>query len=316
VSQGKALPHNGLVSGDFVVGSTNTTLLVCTNTGDSGTVGVLWNVSPAGEYVDGQRVFTIPTLAAADNENGASAVRASKLGVSVSNCSNALKRGGRVTYINSSQRLPLRSTNSAVRYAANIEGIKDSPYRRRITGDMLGRPMQLISYPVDGAEYESFNPHHGTLTESEFCAYCFRASITDSVPHTRPMSIIAFIFDPVAEPQDYSVTVRASYYTRWPLTTVPGQSMRLMPTADAKLINRVRDHAENTANDMVHIAEGGAIAMAAPRVAGGLRTVGTSVMGRIGSAVSRGITAAEGVAGDILGAEGLAIAEMAVPLIA
>jgi len=311
VSQGKALPHNGLVSGDFVVGSTNTTLLICTNTGESGTVGLLVNVNPAGEYVDGETLFTIPTLALSDAENGASAVRATKFSVNVTNCSNALKRGGRVTYLNSSQRLPLRATNAAYRYGSIIAGVKSSPYRRRITGDMLGQPKQLIGYPVDAPAYDSFQPHLGTLTVNEFCSYLFRASVTDPTPRIRPMSTIIYIFDPVADPQDYSVTIRASFYTRWPLTTVPGQSMSLMPTADAKQINQVRDHAEATANELVHVAEGGALAMAAPRIASGIR----GVVSRLGGAVNRGIMAAEGAAGEMLGAEGMALAEAAVPLL-
>ena len=315
ISSGKALPHNGLVSGDFVVGSTNTTVLVCTNTGDSGTVGVLWNVSPAGEYVDGETVFTIPTLALADNEGGASAVRASKLSVTVVNCTNTLKRGGRVTYLNSSQRLPERKTNAALRYAAIIEGVKSSPYRRRITGDQLSHPQQLIGYPVDATRYEEFTPHNGTLTADEFAPYLFRASLTDPAPKTRPMSTVVYIFDPVTDPQDYSVTIRASYYTRWPITTVPGQSMTMMPTADPKAINHVRDHAESTANDLVHVAEGGALAMAAPRAAEGLRALGSTVMSRIGGALTRGVVAAEGLAVDALGPGGVALAEAAAPLL-
>jgi hypothetical protein len=261
-------------------------------------------------------VFTIPTLAAPDSENGASAVRASKLSVTVTNCTNALKRGGRVTYLNSSQRLPERATNTALRYLPIMQGVKSSPMRRRITGDMLGQSKQLIAYPVDATAYDAFSPHHGTLTVSEFASYLFRASVTDANPHTRPMSIIVYIFDPVSDPQDYSVTIRASYYTRWPLTTVPGQSMSMMPTADSKVINNVRDHAESTANDLVHVAEGGALAVAAPRIAGGLRSLGSSVLGRIGGAMTRGIAAAEGAAGELLGAEGVAIAEAAIPLLA
>lgn len=284
VSDGKALPHTSLVSTDFTVSSTNTTVLIVTNTGDSGTVGVLYNVDANGKYIDGLQVLTIPTLANADYEGGPSALRAMKCGVTVVNCSNALKRGGRVTYLNSSQRLPAQSNDENGAFGPIIEGIKNSPYRKRINGDELVKPMQLIGYPVDSTEYHRFNSHRGTLTSAEFGTYIYGARTTAPPqpqampPHLRPMSIIAYIFDPTAETQDYSVTVRASYYTRWPLTSVPGQSMRPIPTAPPHQINDVRDHTEETANDLVHVIEGGALA-----------TIGPKLMNSVGSAITRGL---------------------------
>jgi len=297
-SDGKALPHTALVSGDFVVGTTNTTILLVTNTGDAGTVGALFNVDTAGVYVDGLNLFTIPTLAASDSAGGPSSVRAMKYSVSVVNCSNALKRGGRVTYLNSSQRLPVFANNS---HTPLITGIKSSPYRRRITGDLLAEPKHLIGFPVDNVQYSMFSSHKGTLTLAEFFTYVLGAS-TENSPLPRPMSIVAYIFDPVADAQDYSVTIRASMYTRWPLTSVPGQSMKNMPTADAKVINHVRDHVETTANDLTHIVEGGVVATTAPRMA-------RAAITRIGGMFGRGAAAANEAAIEAFGVEGAAIAE-------
>lgn len=277
VSEGKALPHTSLTSHDFTVGSGKTTVLIVTNTGDSGTVGIVFNVNSEGKFIDGMELLTIPTLALADSAGGPSASRAMKLSATVVNCSNALKRGGRVTYINSSQRLPAMSTVVDKAYGPILTGIKSSPYRRRITGDLLADPKQLISYPVDTATYLQFKPHHGTLNGDEFFEYVLGASATNE-PKSRPMSIIAYVFEPTADVQDYSVTIRASYYTRWPLTTVPGQSMRPIPTAAPAHVNHVHDHAEETANDLIHVVEGGALATAAPKV-----------MGKIGSMISRGL---------------------------
>jgi len=132
------------------------------------------------------------------------------------------------------------------------------------------------------------------------------------------MSVIAFIFDPATDPQDYSVTVRASYYTRWPLTSVPGQSMRNIPTADAKIINLVRDHAESTANDLVHIIEGGVFATLAPKLTNAARSIGGALVTRVGNAVRSGVaaatTAVEAAAPETLGAEGAMLAEPLLPL--
>jgi hypothetical protein len=314
-SDGKALPHSGLVSHDFTVGNTNTTLLVVTNTGNSGTVAEKIDLDPSGGFVSGtNQLFTIPTLAAPDVSGGASASRAMKFSVSVVNCSNALKRGGRVTYLNSSQRLPARSSTPATKYADIISAVKSSPYRRRITGDCLSHPTHLIGFPVDTIAYTSFNAHQGTLSSDAFFTYVAGASASDT-PSPRPMSVIVFVFDPVADQQDYSVTIRASYYTRWPLTSVPGQSMRNIPTADAKLINYVRDHAESTANDLAHIVEGGVIASVAPKLANAARSAGTALTNRVGDLLRTGATTAESVAPEILGSDGMLLAEAMAPMI-
>lgn len=299
ISDGRALPHTGLVSLDFVVGTVNSTLLFVTNTGDSGTVGVVMNVSPAGAYVDGLQMFTVPTLAAEDAAGGASASRAMKISLAVTNCSNSLKRGGRVTYLNSSQRLPMMSSSSL---DTIITAIKSSPYRRRITGDILRTPTHLIGYPVDNVAYGTFRPHRGTLTHAQFGQYIYGAGGTDG-PLPRPMSVICYVFDPTGDPQDYSATVRTSMYTRWPLTSIPGHSMKNMPTATAALINHVRDHAESTANDLAHIVEGGVMATVAPKLAGMARSAANRVIS--------GMTAGDAFAVDALGAEGASALEMA-----
>jgi len=312
-SDGKALPLTGLISTDFVVGSVNTTILLVTNTGSSGTVGFLATVDPSGGLVGGADFLTIPTLAAADTAGGASASRAMKFSVSVVNCSNALKRGGRVTYLNSSQRLPARTCIAATDFSNIIAAIKSSPYRRRINGDELVHPKHLIGFPVDNVSYTKFDAHHGTLTASEFFGHVLGASACDA-PQPRPMSVVAFIFDPVVDAQDYSVTIRASYYTRWPLTSVPGQSMRNIPTASANTINQVHDHAENTGNDLAHIVEGGVLATVAPRAANVARAAGQSLLARVGGALRGGVAAAADAA-EVLAVDALAGAEMAAPLL-
>lgn len=309
ISDGRALAHTGLVSIDFVVGTTNRTLFMATNPGNSGSVGIIMTIDPSGARVvaDPIHILTIPTLSSSDSAGGPSAARAMKLGVTVINCSNALKRGGRVSYINSSQRLPARTATS---YSPVIDGIKNSPYRRRITGDMLTAPLQLLAFPVDSVSYHSFGPFHGTLDADEFLDHVLGAGI-DS-PAQRPMSVVAYVFEPVSDPQDYSVTVRGSYYTRWPLTSVPGQSMHPIRTAGAGTINAVHDHVESTANDLVHVAEGGLAATIGPRLLGLGRSAATGLMRGMGQALG----AVEGVAAEAIGAEGVAAAELALPLLA
>jgi hypothetical protein len=58
------------------------------------------------------------------------------------------------------------------------------------------------------------------------------------------MSSIWVIMEAPSVAQAYTLQFSGSWYTRWPLDTVPGQSMRPVPTAPASAINAARDAAE------------------------------------------------------------------------
>lgn len=225
-------------------------------------------------------------------------MRAMKFSLSVVNCTNALKRGGRVTYINSSQRLP----GGAEFGSGTIAAIKSSPYRRRITADDLVHPKQLIGYPIDTSEYQNFQPHSGPETPMEFLRHVtdedFGVGIISRLVQ-RPMSVIAYIFDHVTDEQEYSFTIRAAYYTRWPLDSVPGMQMKNIPVAKAEVINAVHDKTEDTAHDLVRIAEGGAIGAIAPRAIAAARGGGgfAGLLSRVAGGVAGGVAEAEGIAG-------------------
>jgi hypothetical protein len=286
-SEGKALPLTSLTTEDFIVHD-RPVLLICSNTGVSGTVGYLVTLNPDYSFPTGTYpvVITLPTLAQSSSQGGASAGRAMKLSVSVINASNSLKRGGRVTYINSSQRLPGYTSPSTGNYDFSnvVSAIKTSPYRRRISGDVLASPKQLTSYPVDTSAYSRYSLWQGTLDADGFLQHVMTASDILSIPSTlesnqRPMSLIAYVFEPVTDEQAYSVTIRGSFYTRWPLTSVPGQSMRPTPTAPPAVINSHTDQAEHTANDLVHVAEGGLAATYGPSVVKGIQSAWGALTG-------------------------------------
>jgi len=319
-SDGKALDYTGLVSSDFTVDTTNHTLLIATNTGNSGTTAITLKVDANGGFVNNSlAVHTIPTLSLSDKEGGASSSRAMKLGISVVNCSNNYKVGGRVTYINSSQRLPPRLVDTATEFSRITAGIKTSPYRKRINGKDLMHPKQIITYPVDNSEYSRFREFEGTLNVDQFMSHVFSGgdgvTTKDSVVTPRPMSISAWVFEPASDTQDYSFTVRASYYTRWPLSSIPGQSMKPVPTAPPAIVNHVRDVAEAHASDLVEVAGGGLMVALAPRVASAARAVG----GFIGNA-AEGLVAGLGGGAEAAavggGLELGALEAAAVPLLA
>jgi len=291
LSDGKALAHTSLISKDFklpayaMTGSPayypGPTILLVTNTGATSTVGVLVQtmVVPGGAMQlreDGikQVLFNIPTLAGDALSGHPTSGRAMKFSVSVINNTNALKRGGRVTYLNTFQRLPDihtggSETEPTYYWDPIVEAVKAAPDRRRINGDNLVQPTQCIGAVVDNIRYHEFNRWKGTETKLEFLEHVLDratptgATVLSVLPanSSRSMSTVAFVFDPTDDSQDYSVTVRASYYTRWPLTSVPGQSMAHIPTANTALISKIHESAANGAADLVKV--GGASALGA-----------------------------------------------------
>jgi len=262
LSDGKALPHTGMVREHFqhCDGSNwEYTLLICQNTGDSGSVAYLVHTDLSGVVLSGS-ILTIPTLKESSGSGGPSAARAMKLSVNVVNTTNAMHRAGRIVTLNSSQRLPGRPNDPAVgELSAVISGVRNSPYSRMTSAQQFTTPQQLISFPVDPVSYSQFHPFRGEILGNDFFDHIFsppRDHLADQA--VRPMSTIVYLFEPTTAVQDYSVTIRASYYTRWPLESVPGQSMQAIPTAPAQIINAVRDNAEAKAQDLKNLPEGSA----------------------------------------------------------
>lgn len=263
LSDGKALPHTGIIRKNFATIPGDVNLIVVQNTGDSGTIGYRVRLSQSGAHI-GESLLTIPTMAASAAQGGPSACRAMKCSASLVNSSNVMHRGGRVMYLNSAQRLPTRMSQTDLvqnpfgdpEFSHIVDAVRNSPYTRGVTGDFLKVPFQLISFPIDPVSYSQFKPSRGILTSAEFRDHIFMPPLeTLNDQEVRPMSTLVFLIESTDEAQDYTLTIRGSYYTRWPLTSIPGQSMQHMPTAPANVINKVRDHAETNAQELVKVAE-------------------------------------------------------------
>jgi len=332
LSDGKALAHTSLVSVDFKLPKYEATgtpsrfpgpsVLLVTNTGGTATVGVLVHTSVVeGQQLGGesaqylalgtkQQLFNIPTLSTEGAGGHPTSGRAMKFGVSVVNNTNALKRGGRVTYLNTFQRLPdliAGGTTEAPNYYWDrvISAVKAAPDRRRINGDNLVTPKQLIGAVVDNVRYHEFNRWKPTETMLEFVDHVLDreqpATTVTGVAvgsSARSMTTVAYVFEPTDDAQDYSITIRAAYYTRWPLTSVPGQSMSPIPTASHGILNAVHEHVANKAGELVSVmaegATGAAIAEQVPAAA-----AAGELWNRLVASAKAGATAAEAAAPEV-----------------
>jgi hypothetical protein len=271
-SDGNAIPVKGLARFDFQHHDEPKLLLV-TNNGIDSNVGILLHLTantPGDPYsVGAVDVLTLPTMTVPAVRGGATAARAMKISCSVINSANGYKRGGRVTTFNTSQRLDqIESSSLGLGYKVStlVNGIKTNPESRRITGNVLARPAHIIGFPVDTPSYNGFarwegdHSSTGTPLTPEQAFLTFMAHVTagdatilsniGSHATQRPMSTICYMFEPSDDVQDYSITVRANYYTRWPLTTIMGQKQTRIKEAPAHLINEAANKAEAQAQEL------------------------------------------------------------------
>jgi len=124
-----------------------------------------------------------------------------------------------------------------------MDSIKDHPLVKAYDGadfkrlDRHGRHPTFICDVVDGVDYENFRPWSGMESSDGFFSHVFSWSGMDNAAHERPMSTVFVLFEVPVNSQVYTLSARASFYTRWPLTTVPGQTQMDIPVSSLERIN-------------------------------------------------------------------------------
>lgn len=284
IADGKAVPITSLATLDFKLSSHDTltnganpgpSILLVTNTGNTPTVGMLVTtqiVSTGAIEEVSVQMLTVTSLL--NKGSGApTSARSMKFGVSIGNNTNGQKRGGMVTFINTTQRLPdVTKTGDKYYWDNVIDAVKSTPQRRRLNGDVFADTHQLIGTVVDNPTYHSFAQWRTVEARDDFLKHVLDEMPTSAdlyFSHRRPMSTCVFVFEPTDDMQDYSISVRASYYTRWPMTTVQGENMPHVPTAPATDLNLIHKKAEANSQTLHKIATGAAAGGVAGATLGG-----------------------------------------------
>lgn len=206
-------------------------LILATNVGDCGTVMSVVNMASGTVGI-----YTLPTLAA-----GPTAGRAMKASLSLVNTTPNITRGGSVWQANLNQRLELPaapSTMSTAQWQAVIDEVTNHPDTIQCTAhDFARNSAGLVAYPSDSTAYHSYRDWKNTITLDGYFEYV--ATWNESQYRARPMSTLVYVIGPQTDANSYTVTVRATNYTRWPVDTVPGRQSQLVPTADPGKIARL-----------------------------------------------------------------------------
>jgi hypothetical protein len=248
--EGKAFPATDMYR--YPITMPAGALVIATNAGDVGTVLAVYNRT-AGSC----GVYSLPTLA-----SGPTSGRAMKASLSLVNTTPAIHRGGSVYQANFNQRLEFPAAPAAmttVQWEALISELIAHPdCIERTAEEFCCHTDPLIAYPTDSTAYHGYSDWKTGITKDEFFEHV--AQWPGSEYRPRPMSTLVYVIGPQGTTNTYSATVRASYYTRWPVDTVPGRQSRIVPTADPSKVAKIHATAWQVAEATV---AGAAVAVAA-----------------------------------------------------
>lgn len=277
VCEGSAFPIQDIARAVTNATSVGKRIIIGTNTGRAGSIWVEVLAQPTPT----SGVRTVPLLGDSDTAGGPTSGRAMKFSMTLVNTTNAFHREGRVYTLNANQRFALPaapSTMTQAQWNEFADAVTAHPKVVAHSAEDFAKPKSLVAHPVDQASYTDYGEWHGTYTLDEFMSHC--AIWPGQTPADRPMSTIVVVLDPTANTNNYVVTGEASFYTRWPLSTVMGRSMRKVPTAPADHINRIRDHAENTSSMLRSVGEAVSAGYAlASGASAGIRALGSVARG-------------------------------------
>lgn len=245
---GTALPFSGVSRFDFNQ-STDRTIIFAANTGTSAMTSL--RVTLGG--TPGLTLSNIPVINASDSTGGPTSGKAMKLSLDLVNSTSLLNMGGRVTVLNARQRVLLPAapaSMSSAQWNLFIADVRNHPDARSYGGADFREPKMFLAHPVDDG-YNEFEEWLGTTNADRYCDHF--AVWSGSVPQKRRMSTIIMVFESPPSTQEYTVSIRSSYYTRWPLSSVPGQTQRQVPTAPLTVINAHAISAESMGSDAVPV---------------------------------------------------------------
>ncbi len=249
--QGEAFPYTGVIRQEITPATTNKLIVIATNTGVSGTclMELRWDATATSTNLIGvKNVYTIPTLALGDDAGGPTSLRAMKAGLTIVNRTPLLNRGGPVYTLNLNQRIRAAKPPSTMTIAdadALFATLSGHPDATSMDGVDFGKARHMYSHVVDDPAYNNFDQNRGTLTADEFFTHL--AITSGSGVTDRPMSTMVFLLDRCSVAQTFQFSAHASFYSRWPLDTVPGQANRKIPHQTHAQHNKMHSEASQHA---------------------------------------------------------------------
>jgi len=256
---GQAFPYTGVIKFELAQAIGETIFIAATCPGSAGTVALIGRQS--GIAAPTYSVATIPTLSLSDEAGGPTSARAMKFGVSLTCNTPLLSRGSRVFHLNGQSRIRVDSSPSAVSLAvfqAIVNVVTAMPTCIPYDNTHFGDTKLFTSNVVDNVTYIDFNLFEGTLTVDQIFAHMAVWPGLSAGLRDRPMSTTWLVFPPPSIAQTYALAMHGSYYTRWGLSTVQGQSQTDIPVAPIAVVNSIHersDHMSNLAHSILDVGQ-------------------------------------------------------------
>jgi hypothetical protein len=246
--EGDALPVTGLtrtiINGG--VGANQTLLLVVGNTGVSSTS----MVSVTIDTTAGTAVLAAFSAAAGLNLNatagGPTSGRSMKSGFALLNSTSPLNASGLVYTLRSKQRVLLPAAPTAMtaaQWSTTANEIRAHVDTHVLSGPDYIAPKSYFSHPVDTQAFHEYTTWIGTETVTQFLLHC--CTWTAATETNRNMNYFFIVIDGTPVQNTYMLTSRQSYYTRWPLNTVPAAAQIPVPTAPIQELNAAQKASED-----------------------------------------------------------------------
>jgi len=233
LSSGESLCINSLAEFTVATSDTDSVIVVASNVGTTATVCVRYTLS-------GGVVTPVAYNAEPLESSDVNTLRASKLGTTLVNVSNAQKIGGMVWCLQTSGKVALPTTPTSTEFSDLVGIIRGDPKRRTYSGPSLTTPRRWTTHVTDQSDYTEFTAI-GASGEAGF-----EASVDNGGNSQKPMSTMLYYFPTTAasEGQTYNLAVHAQHFVRFALAGVPKSMQRTQPTASADAINRRRTDVE------------------------------------------------------------------------
>jgi len=246
---GQAFPYTGQIRQEIVQAIGETIFIAATNPGSAGSVALIGRQS--GIAAPTYSVVTIPTLSLSDENGGPTSARAMKLGVSLTCNTPVNSRGSRIFHLNGQSRIRVDSPPSTLSLAvfqSIVNVITAMPTAVAYDNTHFGDTREFTSNVVDNVKYVDFEIFEGTMTNDQMAAVFQVWPGIGSGLRDRPMSTTWLVLAPPSSVQNYSVAFSGSFYTRWGLSTVQGQSQTDIPVAPLSVVNAMMERADYMSN--------------------------------------------------------------------
>lgn len=281
--EGDAVPVDVKLRHAFT--SANRTVFLIGNAGHCVTMAV--HIDNAA--TPNQGALSASQMASSATAGGPTSGRAMKIGYKLVNVSKQVDLAGRVYTLTANKRMELPNAWSALTQAevnALADEIVAHPDTKERDINVLRSGLTVFGAPHDTTDYIDYTPWTGTENSSSFGRhFCTDPVATNELMPMTPMWIVV---ESTVTPNDYELTVRGSFYTRWPIDTVMSTLHRKVPTTTVSDDNLARQ----AAHEVGEVGMGAGLAMLGQRALPALRNAGSlfrSLGGRAVPALEEGL---------------------------